>query len=242
MLYVLHGTDTKRARVKLHSLLDRLFEKKPDASFVKIDDETFEISQMTELIEGQGLFESKCIVLLDGVLKNKDSKDVLIKSLKEIVSSENIFILIEEKIDKGTLSKLEKAAKSGSGAVQEFVGKDIQEKKQFNVFKMTDALGRRNKKSLWVLYQEALKNGVSGEEIYGILFWQIKSMMLAGVSNSASEAGLNPFVFKKSTDFLKNYTKEEIQKLSSTLVRIAHDSRRGIHELDIALERFILGV
>lgn len=242
MLYVLHGGDTKKARVKLHSLLDNLFEKKPDASFIKVDDESFEASQMTELIEGQGLFESKCIVLLDGVFKNKDNKDVLSKSLKEIANSENIFILIEEKIDKGTLSKMEKATVSDKGRIQEFTLKEAPKKEEFNVFKMTDALGRRNKKSLWVLYQEALKNGVSSEEIYGILFWQLKSMLLADCSKSASEAGLNPFVFKKSTDFLKNYTKEEIQKLSSSLIRVAHDSRRGIHELDIALERFILVV
>ena len=242
MLYVLVGSDTKKARSKLHSLLDSLFKKKPDASFVKVDDETFEESQVVELVGGQGLFERKCIVQLDGVLKNKDYKDVLLKNIKEISSSENIFILIEEKIDKTTLTKLEKAAKLNNGAIQEFIEKNIPKKEKFNLFSLTDALGRRNKKSLWVLYQQALRNGISSEEIYGVLFWQFKSMILTSVSKSARDAGLNPFVFKKSSDFLKNYSKEELQTLSSSLISIVHDSRRGIHELDNALERFVLGV
>ena len=57
MLYILCGTDTARAREKLHSLLDSLFKKKPDASFFHIDDEQFEERQLEELISGQGLFE-----------------------------------------------------------------------------------------------------------------------------------------------------------------------------------------
>ena len=40
---------------------------------------------------------------------------------------------------------------------------------EFNIFSLTDAVGARNKKEAWVLYQKALLAGVSAEEIFSFL-------------------------------------------------------------------------
>ena len=36
MLYVIYGTDTHKARTKLHKLVDTLLEKKPDAAYASL--------------------------------------------------------------------------------------------------------------------------------------------------------------------------------------------------------------
>jgi len=188
-------------------------------------------------VYGQGLFSSKSIIVLDRVFGNEEGKEVILARLKDIAASENVFVLFEGGLDKKTLTKLEKHAEKSQGF-------DTKETKteRFNVFSLTDALGKRDRRALWVKYQQAKLSGVSDEEIHGVLFWQIKTMLLAAMSGSASEANLNPFVYKKSRGFLKNYTRPELSAFSASLVRLYHDARRGKHELGVALERFILSL
>jgi len=239
MLYLLHGTDTGRGREKLGSLLESLYKKKPDASVIRVDDEQFDALALDELISGQGLFERKQIIVFDNVFRNTVAMEVISQSLKDIASSQNIFILFEETLDKKILSKFQKHAEK----IQEFDKKDSGDtKKPFDIFSLTDAFGKRDKKKLWVLYQKARMHNVSNEEVHGILFWQIKSMLRAGSALSAKEAGLNPFVYKKAIAFQSNYSNAELKALSAALISLYHDARRGRHDLGISLERFVLGI
>src|SRR3989344_461017 len=188
MIYLLYGTDTLKSREKSRALLNNIFAKKPNASYIRIDKENFDESEVEELIGGQGLFENKYIIVFDGLFSDKNIK------------------------------------------------------KKFNIFTLTDALGRRDKKGFWVLYQKAKLNNVSDEEVHGILFWQIKNMLLSFDAKDAEAAGLNDFVFRKSLGFTKNYSYNELKKLLRELVFLYHDARKGIHKIDIALERFILSI
>lgn len=240
MIYLLHGTDIIKSRKKLHLLLDSIFEKKPDASYIRIEVGDFDKSMIYEFLGGQGLFENKYIVVFDNLFEDKNTKEILLKKIKDISESKNIFIFLEKKLNKTELSKFEKYAEK----VQEFkdLDIDIKKEKKFDIFSLTDAFGRRNKKELWVLYQKAKLNNVSDEEIHGILFWQIKSMLLTIRAASASESGLNPFVYRKSLGFVKNYSNDELKAYAKSLMYLYHDTRRGIHEMDSAMEMFILGV
>ncbi|MDP6387913.1 MAG: hypothetical protein QGG63_01390 [Candidatus Pacebacteria bacterium] len=238
MIYLLYGTDTIESRKKLHTLLNSMFVKKPDASFIRVDTENFDEERITEFIGGQGLFKNKYVIVFDNLFEEKQMKDAILKKLKEISQSQNIFIFLEEKLNKTELNRFKKYAEK----IQKFSKKSIVEKKKFDIFSLTNAFGRRDKKGLWVLYQKAKLNNVSDEEIHGILFWQIKSIILSLNAQSAMESGLNPFVFRKSFGFLKNYSESELKKFSNSLVSLYHDTRKGIHEMDTALERFILGI
>ena len=257
MIYILHGEDTEKARTKAHELVDSLRAKKPDASFFKIEATQFSAERLDELINSQGLFESKYIVLFGRVFENKEAKEQLINSRKELAESPHIFIFLEGKIDKASLTKLEKVATkvqvfevgggavgaSGKGrtfAVGETSGQfSISE---FNIFSLGDAFGRRDKKELWFLYSKAALRNIPAEEIHGILFWAWKSMALAATSKDAAEAGINPYVFQKSSGFAKNFKKEELSAMGERLVRMFHDAHRGKVDFDIELERFVLGV
>ncbi|MBL7045979.1 MAG: hypothetical protein ISR99_03055 [Parcubacteria group bacterium] len=238
MIYLLYGNDEDKARGKLHTLAESLRAKKPDASFIGLNEETFSVPQLPELIGSQGLFERKLIVVLDHLVKNKVVGDEIVKSLKEFGESESIFIFLEGTLDKKTLSKFEKYGEKA----QEFSSTVVKAKPDFSIWSLGDALGRRDKVALWSKYREALGRGISVEEIHGVLFWQVKSMLITASSISVRDSGLNPFVFKKSEGFLKNYKESELSSLSNSLIAVSHDARRGRHTFEIALESLTLGI
>lgn len=237
MLYVLYGTDRKKGKEKMETLVSALQNKRPDAALLRFDEDTFSIGNLDELIFGQGLFSAKSIITLDGVFGNTEVKEAVLKRVKGIVASENVFVILAGKLDAKSKTKLEKHA----GKVQNF---DLAEKKAraFNTFSLADALVERNAMKLWTRYQEAKLNNVSDEEVHGLLFWQVKSVLLAADAQSSKEADLNPFVFKKATAALTQYSRTEIEKLSCDLVNMYHEARRGTYELGNALERFVLSV
>jgi hypothetical protein len=239
MIYLLHGSDKDKSRLKAHSLINSLLKKKTDATLFNLNSQNWNQNAFEEYVGGQGLFVQKSIVFADSLLEDKDTKEFLIEKVKDIAASGNIFIFLEGELDKKTLGKFEKSAEK----VEEHSLKaDTKKRQEFNVFSLTDALGRRDKKNLWVLYQKAKKAGIEDEQIHGTLFWQIKSMILASESKSAGDAGLNPFVYSKASGFSKNFSKEELRQFSSELVSLYHNSRRGIHDMDVAMERFVLKI
>jgi DNA polymerase III delta subunit len=240
MFYFLHGENEMKAREKVHSLLDSLSTKKPNASIFNIDSDTFNDANIDELIEGQGLFENKYIVFFNKIFLNKNIKENILEKLKEIAESQNIFLFLEGKVDKKTLKKIEKF----SAKTLEFknAGSLIKKEKKFNIFDLADAFGRLDKKKLWVLYNKSKMYGVSPEEVHNILVWQTKAIYLSKNSKSASESGLNPFVFNKANTSAKNFTNGKLKKISSELVSIYHNARRGISEFDISLEQFLLSI
>jgi len=249
MIYFIHGTDTKKAREKLHVLSDSLRAKKPDATFFKIDADTFDETKIDELILSRGLFEEKYIVFYDNIFENKTAKEEILKKIKELAKSPNIFLFLEGKTDKKTLEKFEKYAEKIVLCEEDNKGKDREvgtgkgesaSFKDFKIFDISDAFGARNKKLLWVLYQKSKFYDTAPEEVHGILFWQLKSMIIASKSANAKESGLNPFVFRKATVFAKNFSGYELKKISSKLVSLYHDSRRGLVGFDTGLEKFIL--
>lgn len=223
MIYLLHGTDTIKSREKLRALLDGIFMKKPDASFIRIEAENFDESGINEFIGAQGLFENKYIIVFDNLFTDNPpdsgAKEVLLKNLKDISKSQNIFIFLEKKLNKTELLKFEKYAEK----IQFFpLGNPVTKLKKFDVFSLANAIGKRDKKNLWTLYQKAKMSNIAGEQIHGVLFWKIKSVILSGKS--------------------AHYSEDELKKLSASLVSLYHDTRRGMHEIDTALERFILGI
>ena len=231
MLYLIYGNDFEKARGKARELIADLQKRKPNAEVFRLEDEMVSAGKLDELSGGQGLFERKYIVFADNVFRSAEAKEIVLKKLKSLADSENVFIFLEDELGKADLKELEKFAKK----VQKFSGATNKEK-PFNVFSLTEKLGRRDKRGLWILYQKALAEGLAPEEIHGILFWQIKAML------AAEESGLKPFVFQKSRVFAKNYSLAELKNLSSKMVAVYHNSRRIGPDLDVALERLILEI
>ena len=216
MIYFYYGTDIDKARTKSHELVESLQKKKPDASFFKLDSENFNTSQLQEYIGGMGLFSNKYIVFLDRLCEKKEVKEEFIDRLKEIGESENIFIILEGKIDKATATKIEKKAeKFVNFALEEEVAKPV-----YNAFALADAFSRKDKKQAWFLYRKSIDAGEAPEALHGMIFWKVKTMILSG--------------------FASGWKEGELLKTAEDLVVLYHDARRGKHELETGLEAFLL--
>ena len=112
--------------------------------------------------------------------------------------------------------------------------------REFNIFVLTDALGARNKKEAWILYQKALAAGVSADEIFFKIFWQVKSMLLASKTKSVAETDMKPFPYNKAKSYAKNYSQEELENLSESLVEGFLLARGGEGEIGTLLEQILL--
>lgn len=218
MLYFFYGTDSAKAREKASALIATLSASKPEARVFKISTDDWNANTLGDLVGGQGLFHSVSVVQISDVFENEEAKEYILARLSELADSPNIFVLVEGVVDIATVRTVTKAATS----VQEFKKTKL-EKPKFNVFSLADALGERNKKNLWVLYQKALLEDSAPENINGVLFWKVKDMLTARYPNRLWKA-------------------EELKNLSARFVALYHDSHRGKHEFPIALERLILTI
>ena len=238
MLYILHGGDFKKRGGKLNELIAFSLGKKPNTAFLKVGADNFGSYDLDELSLGQGLFEQKCVVVLDGLFGDAEAREVLLKKLPELADSKNVFVVNERTLGKGDLSAL----KTHAEKTQDFLEEEKFVKTDFNIFSLADAVGGRDKKRAWTLYLRALSRGFEPEEIHGTIFWQVKNMLLVkGARNPTAETtGLKPFVLSKAKLSCENYSKEELRKFSSHLVSLYHDSHRGLGDFSVGLEKLLL--
>lgn len=114
--------------------------------------------------------------------------------------------------------------------------------REFNIFAFTDAVGARQKKQAWIIYRKALSVGISAEEIFYKLVWQIKSMLIALKTKNVSETDMKPFPYNKAKGFLKNFKPSELEALSEKLVVGYYLARRGKGEIEILIEKILLSL
>jgi len=179
------------------------------------------------------LFENKYIVRVSDV-----DKDLLEEVLAMCKESENVFLFVEGALDTKTKKLFEVSAEKVWECES---GKEIT-KEVFNTFALTDALLARNRGKAWVLYEEAKRKGVTPEEVHGVLWWQLKTMLLVSKTQSATEAGVKPFVYSKTKKGLVHFAQKEVEGLVQKLLDTYTQSRKGKIELSIGLEQFLLGI
>jgi DNA polymerase III delta subunit len=254
MIYFLYGDNSEESRravnKKASAIAAELMKKKPDASLFTLNDENWNEAAIDEYTASQGLFEKKYIVLMKDILsgttpEKKERKETFLDKIELFSESPNIFIMAESGIDKASLKKIEKKAEKVQeikGSAVGSTGKIATERRvgNFKIFDLADALGERDKKKLWMLYRQAVDVGKVSEEIHGIFFWQVKSMILASRSTSAELAGLKPFVYGKAKRYAENFTAGELSHILERLVSIYHDAHRGLTDFETAMEIFIL--
>lgn len=235
MIYFFSGDKFQEVKKSSQELIEKLVKDRPDSSVLQINEENFGEYELSGLSKEQGLFEKQLIVVLNYLISAESVWENIQAKLQEMAESKNIFILVEGPLDKRIRDKIGKTAKESKNFSTE-------EKEKYNPFLLTDAYGAKNKKKLWVLYQQAILNGSAPEEIHGLLFWQVKSMLVAKLSASPVESGLKPFVFQKSKTFGQNFSEIELKKHSNDLVKIYHDIRKGTGDMSTGLEKFILKI
>lgn len=228
MLKVFFGSDRK-------STVDAAQEAagKISAEPIAIDDHSFTEGQFDDLTTAASLFGEAGVYIIDTPSNNKDLLEECLASLPDMAESVNHFFIIEGTLLAPAKKKYAKHAES----VEEFAADKAE---LFNTFSMADAFARRDKKSLWVLIQEAQLLGIREEEIIGILWWQIKALRLASVTNSAAEAGMKDYPYSKAKQALSKFKEKEMENLANSLLQLYHQGHKGMVDIKLALEKWVL--
>jgi DNA polymerase III delta subunit len=233
MFYLVYGKSRNKSAEKAFGLIKGLMQKKPDASFVKIDAENWNEEILRELSGTQGLFENKHIVLSDNLWSEGLVSEEEIETIKD---TENIFIVLENNLS----APLQKSLEKNAAGVSKII--DSEKSASFNIFSLTDAFAERDNKKLWILYRTAIKNNVAIEDIHNILFWQTKNIYLAKKDLLNGKLKINPFVARKAKSYSANWTIDELNKGAEDLTLIYHKARLGQLDFENALEKFILEI
>jgi hypothetical protein len=110
----------------------------------------------------------------------------------------------------------------------------------FNPFTMAEAIASKDKRTLWLLLQEAKANNLPAEEIIGIFWWQLKTLRLAQLTKSAAEAGVKDYPYNKAKRALAQFKSGEVERLLLSLSTLYHDGHSGLRDIDLALEEWVL--
>ncbi len=230
MLHVFYGNDIVRVRLQALAFVD---EVKAEAEVMPIEADGYAPGLLQEIAGGQSLFGDQRLFILDNWSDNAEAYEALGQELEQLAASNQHFVVIEGALLAAEKKKFEKWADS------------MEENKKaadrgFNSFALADALAKRDKKTLWLLWNEAILAGKSAEELSGILWWQLKTMRLAALGKSADEVGLKEYPFTKAKRSLTKFKPGELEEMSRGLLRVVNESRLGGLDTTLAMERWIL--
>ena len=234
MIFIYSGKNFENKKKAFESDLKRFssYDK------VSMDENSFNLGEFENYIESRSLFGNKTAIILDSVLENDENRSKIFKKIKEVEESENVFFFLESNLTKTDLKPIEKKVKNIN-----FFDVTAKKEEKFNVFSITDAFAKKDKKAVWVLLQKASKKGVPAMDVANILIWSIKNLILvkgkSGSDEDIKKTGLNPFVFKKTVPASKLWDEESLKKALKDLVFLYHDDRRG-ENLSTDLELFVL--
>lgn len=231
MLVVYCGNDTIGVREKAFAEVSK-YEKK-GYTLERVDAENYAAGVLQDAAGATSLFGDQTVYVIDTPSTSKDFYADVTEHLEILRESENPFIVIEGSLLAPEKKKFAKYAQS----LEEVKGESSE---RFNSFALAEALAKRDKKSLWLLLQEARLSGSSDEEIIGILWWQLKALRLAAKTKSAQEAGMKDFPYNKAKRALGNFKDGDVERISHSLLSVYHDGHLGKRDIDLALEKWCL--
>ena len=230
MLKVFYGSDTEVVRAA--AFADVQTYTSNGYELQRIDALNYETGKLADVCEGVSLFGTPSVYLFDTPSAQTDFWAELVALQETLMQATEPYIVIE-----GQLTATEKKQLVTQIEWQEAKATPT---KRFDTFRLADALVRGDKRSLWITLQEARAAGVATEELIGILWWQVKLIRLAQITNSAQEAKVKDYPYRKAQQAAKRYSKEQALHLVHSLLAVYHDGHGGERDIDIALEQWVL--
>ena len=230
MLYVYYGNDTQTVR---EAAMDRL-EQLQAAGYTqeRIEAANFTPGQVADVVESVSLFGASMVYVLDEPGGDAAYWQECISYRKEMAASEHVFVLITAGILAADKKKLQASATE--------MAEHSKKAESFNTFAAADALLARDKKQLWILLQQAAQHGAASEELIGILWWQLKMVLLAAKTSSADEAGVSSYPYQKAKRALATFPEHDAERLAQSLLALYHDGHGGERDIWLALEEWVL--
>jgi len=107
----------------------------------------------------------------------------------------------------------------------------VQSKLEEDIFKLTDALGQKQKALALKLIGDQLKSGTAPTELLAKISWQFKNLLMVkdfitnhgqgyDATRLAYQLGLHPFVVKKTASQVNNYTLDGLKSIYRQLLQI----------------------
>lgn len=216
MLYLFTGSDTKTVRAKAFAWVAAARKKEPNAPYIRLGADEVSESALEEVVQSQGLFFNKMLVLLDDPFALAGAADAVLAALPQIKESHNPIAIVAPKLLAARLKKLEAQAEK----VFTF---DAAEKKPARGFNsaLVNALGAKDGPALWKELQKAERQGDVPEMLHGLLHWKARDMMQKGS---------------------RAWSEKESRELSVQLIELLSSARSGDLALSPALERFALSL
>lgn len=90
--------------------------------------------------------------------------------------------------------------------------------KEHNIFELTDALLKRNKKKALLALHKAIDNGEKPTELLGLLAWQARNMLRFKTGAKPASLKLHPFVLGKLRESEKIFSVEELREFLSRII------------------------
>jgi DNA polymerase III delta subunit len=233
MLVLFSGSDRGLVRDGASSYINKNIAS--GKSVHNIEGGDFEAGKIKNALGATSLFGESEWYVLDEPSSNPDFSAEVGESLVDMAESTNNFVILEGKL----LAAAKKQYVKVATEVFEF---NVGPKDKHNPFGLAEALSNKDKKKLWVLLQEARLNGMRDEEIVGILWWQLKTLRLAKLTGSASEAGIKDFPYNKAKRSLSKFSQNEVEDLSQSLLALYHRGHAGVGDMEVNLERWVLGL
>ena len=232
MLISIIGNDFKKKHKKTREVLAGLKIKRPDAIFAHLDALDLDENKFNEsLATVGGLFEEKNIFWFSNIFTDLKLKNLFLEKLPELKNSENAFVFSADYVSPAELKEIEKYSYQ--------THKFIIEKKDFNIFAISNAVQSKNKKALWLEYHNALASGLVAEQIYANIFYAIKTIALAE-KFSEVESGMKSFPYKNAKKSLGIWKEGEALEKLFSLTYVYNQARLSGLALTDALEKFIL--
>jgi len=113
----------------------------------------------------------------------------------------------------------------------------------YSPFALQDAVGEKNVKKAWIEYQKLRLDGIEAEELVHKIISKVRDM--TAITTGASKTDLDiksDYPYNKSKRDSKNWKEKELKDFYTKLVFAYHESRMGGDELDLALEKILLGL
>lgn len=165
-------------------------------------------AELLSIAQSQSLFGEVQVYTAAGLFADEAREDELKEVLPALAVSSHLFLFEEE--SGAVLAKV--VDKVGGTVIK---AKAEAKKEVSDPFALANALGKRDRKNLWLLYRKAIDDGASPEQLVGMLAWKARSML----GKEGSEAA---------------------RKLSGDIVAVYHESRRGGGDMELLLEKLIL--
>lgn len=248
MLYLLHGTHTKKIQDQAQSIVESLRAKREFAQVFYIHADTFSVEDFEGISTSQGLFFDKHVFVMKGLLQaKKDIKDYALKNIEAYIVSPHLYLFVEEDLDEKTVDII---SNQKEVKVQEYTGGvDIKEDLSKKTFPAAHAYAELlsipydkrtppQKFRAWQAVDSMRNTQMAPEEFFGVLWWKYKTIVQA-LGNDQKKSGLTPYAFTQAKKLSEQYG-VRVKEDMGLLLDIYHESHMGECDMWEELEALVL--